>query len=72
MASSTRSKRGEVAVSSPSQQSDVEDPGSDSDYSPGSLIIDIGTEGIGIASIIRLGKITNCILSPLTFVLYIV
>ena len=41
----TRSRR-DVHVSSPSQQSDLEDPGSDSDYSPGSLIIDMGTDGI--------------------------
>lgn len=37
---STRSRRG-VRTRSPNP-SDIEDPGSDSDYSPGSLIIDMG------------------------------
>ena len=41
---STRSRR-EIQAKSPNP-SDVEDPGSDSDYSPGSLIIDMGADGV--------------------------
>ena len=41
---STRSRR-EVRARSPRSTSDVEGPGSDSDYSPGSLIIDMGVDG---------------------------
>ena len=40
---STRSRR-EVRAKSPNL-SDVEDAGSDSDYSPGSLMIDMGADG---------------------------
>ena len=40
---SSRPRR-DVCVSSPSQ-SEVEDAGSDSDFSPGSLIIDMGSDG---------------------------
>lgn len=41
---SSRPRR-EVFARSPSQ-SDMEDIGSDSDYSPGSLMIDMGNDGI--------------------------
>lgn len=41
--------RREVRNRSPSQ-SDMEDIGSDSDYSPGSLMIDMGNEGKYIAN----------------------